>query len=294
MLLSTTIDQLNSKLGDEGAVKLLKDAGFDAYDYCFYWHKPEEDAVLREDFRKYFENLKEYADSLGIVCNQAHARFSTSRYGEDEWNKKQYELILRDIEAASILGAKAIVVHPVHTNYPFEGMYERNMEFYSGLIPYCEKFGIKVALENMWHTDPKRGYIIADACNGAENFVKYFDGLNNSKCFTACLDLGHSALVGEEPQDAIRILGKRIGALHVHDVNYVRDCHTLPFLEKLEWDKIVTALAEVGYDGDLTFEANNFFAGFPNELLPDAAKLMASVGRYLIKEIAEKKKEIKL
>lgn len=290
MRLSTCTSTIALRFGDRKAIKILKDAGFDAYDYSFYEKNEDQDPILKDDWRGYYTELKKYADELGISCNQAHARFSTARFGQDEWNERQYKLILRDIEAAAILGADAIVIHPVHNGYPDEGSHERNVEFYSGLIPYCEKFGIKVALENMWKVDPKRHYIIEDVCNGSDKFVRMIDELNNPKCFTACLDVGHSALIGEEPRDAVRNLGHRLGALHIHDVNYVCDSHTLPYLEKLEWDNILRALAEVGYDGDFTFEANNFPKAFPDELVPEAAKFMAVVGRYMMGKIEEYKK----
>ncbi len=283
MLLSTQTSRLSRRFGDEKAIEIIHNSGFDAFDYTFT-DRGENDPVLKDGFRDYFKNLREFADKTGIVCNQAHARFPVAVYGKEEWNRHQYSAVLRDIEAASVLGAKIIVVHPIHCGYPFEGMYERNIDFYGGLIEYCDKFGIKIALENMWRNDPKRGFIIADACSGAENFAALLDGLGNS-CFTACLDLGHCGLVGEEAQDAIRTLGGRIGALHVHDNDYLHDSHTLPYMGKMEWDNILSALAEVGYSGDFTYEADSFLDGFPDDLLPEASKFMEIVGRKMISDI---------
>lgn len=101
----------------------------------------------------------------------------------------------------------------------------------------------------------------------------------NSPWIVGCLDLGHSALVGVEPADFIRALGKtKLQALHVHDVNYRRDCHNLPFTEKLDWESIAVALREIGYQGEFTFEADNFLFGFPKELYQPAAKLMVETG----------------
>ena len=288
MLLSTQTSELSRRFGDEKAIKIIHDSGFDAYDYTFY-DRGENDPVLKDSFIDYFKKLREFADKTGIVCNQSHARFPVALYGEEEWNRNRYSAVVRDIEAASVLGAKIIVVHPLHCRFPFEGMHERNIEFYSGLAEYCEKFGIKIALENMWRNDPKRGFIIADACSGAENFAAMIDGLGNS-CFTACLDLGHCGLVGEETQDAIRTLGSRIGALHVHDNDYLHDSHTLPYTGKMEWDNILSALAEIGYCGDFTYEADCFIGGFPDDLLPDASKFMAVVGRKMISDIKKSRK----
>ena len=62
----------------------------------------------------------------------------------------------------------------------------------------------------------------------------------------------------------IRALGgKRVKALHVHDNDLVRDVHTLPFTRKIDWDEVMTALKDIGYDGELTFEADTFLSQFP-------------------------------
>jgi len=65
--------------------------------------------------------------------------------------------------------------------------------------------------------------------------------------------------------------------------------HTLPFLSKIEWKEVCKALAEIGYDDEFTYEADNVLKGFPNELLADVLSLMHSTGRYLVKSIEELK-----
>ncbi len=69
----------------------------------------------------------------------------------------------------------------------------------------------------------------------------------------------------------------------------IADLHTLPYFGITDWDKVTKALAEIGYDGDFTFEAYTFFGGKPEELLVDTAKYMASVGRSLIDSINQNK-----
>jgi sugar phosphate isomerase/epimerase len=81
--------------------------------------------------------------------------------------------------------------------------------------------------------------------------------------------------------------GDRIKALHVHDNDGKNDTHTLPYASSgvMDWDKITDALREIGYQGDLTYEADSFMSRFPAELLPDCERLMHAVGRHLIKMI---------
>jgi sugar phosphate isomerase/epimerase len=82
----------------------------------------------------------------------------------------------------------------------------------------------------------------------------------------------------------IRGLGaKRLKALHVHDTDGYRDLHTLPFTSKNDFALIMKLLSEIGYEGDLTFEADQFYAGFPLDIYPDVAAFMNTVGRQLIR-----------
>ncbi|MDY4214123.1 MAG: sugar phosphate isomerase/epimerase, partial [Eubacteriales bacterium] len=48
-----------------------------------------------------------------------------------------------------------------------------------------------------------------------------------------------------------------------------------------DWDKIMKALRDIGYTGDLTFEAGNYLKSLPKELYPAGAEMMVTVGKYL-------------
>lgn len=50
-----------------------------------------------------------------------------------------------------------------------------------------------------------------------------------------------------------------------------------------EKESVMEALADIGYMGDVNYEASNFVNQLPKELRLDAAKYMVSVGHYLIK-----------
>ena len=159
------------------------------------------------------------------------------------------------------------------------------MEFYNGLKETALKSGTKIALENMFELDRRRRNIIVDAvCETVEEINRYLDALGN-EAFTFCLDVGHCAVCGREPQDVIRALGKRIGALHVQDNNYVEDLHTLPYISKINWKEVTLALGQSGYEGDLTFEADNFVNRFDDGMTPYAVDFMAKVGKDLVAKV---------
>lgn len=287
MLLSNPTSLLSRRFGDEKAITMLAQAGFDAFDMSFCDRVSAEDPLLNEHYAEYAHQLRAFADKAGIVCNQAHAPYPSS-VGDPEKDAAIYTSIVRAIESAAILGAKIIIVHPrQHLPYGanIAALKQINLDFYRSLIPYCEKFGIKVAVENMWQGNPINKRVTVDStCSRAEEFCAYVDEIG-SPWIVACLDIGHVPLTGEYEAHMIRTLGKRIAALHVHDTDAEKDLHTLPFFAKIDYEEVADLLKEVGYSGDLTFEASNFYSRVPAELVPDALTLMVKVGRYLIRRI---------
>jgi sugar phosphate isomerase/epimerase len=83
----------------------------------------------------------------------------------------------------------------------------------------------------------------------------------------------------------------RLGALHVHDNDGKRDIHQLPYHMAIDWDEILDALADVGYRGDFTLEADNFYGRLPKELLEDAAGHMAKVSHHMVNHILTRRGE---
>lgn len=288
MLLSVSTSPMTERLSLKETIYLIKEAGFDAYDVSLCAMNRDPNNIFVTD--KYLEeaySIREYADSIGIVCNQAHAPFHSS-CGIPEKDEETFNLIVRSMEIASILGAKINVVHPKqHLTYAenIEKLFNLNVDFYNRLIPYCEKFGIKVAIENMWQYNSCSGAITDSTCSRSLEFNKYIDAID-SEWITGCLDLGHVSLVTKKIPEFIMDMGKeRIGALHVHDTNFKEDNHTIPFNERMDYISISKALGEINYQGDFTYEANAFFKNKPVELLPAALRYACDVGRYLISEI---------
>ena len=294
MKLSTQTKALTCKYSFEEAIDILADAGYDAIDFSF----TVERAYAPELTLDYFSELRKRAEDKGLCVNQAHAPFHSS-YADEEVTKKRFDEIVRSMQRAAVLGAEYIIVHPCqHLPYIEQGVPERlfeiNMDFYNRLKPYCEEFGIKVAVENMWQHYGGSSKIMHSTCSRAAEHIKYIDSLN-SEWFVGCLDIGHAMLVCENPADSIRALGKeRLRTLHVHDVDGTHDLHTLPYFGIIDWDEVMSALAEIGYEGDLTFEADNFMSGKPKELYPDCEKFMAQTGRNLIKKFEEEKNNGKI
>jgi sugar phosphate isomerase/epimerase len=285
MILASQNDQLSAALGHEATIDIMKEAGYDAIDMSLFSMSNDNDIFNSDAYKSRTLELAAYAKQKGIYFNQSHVPFTFRWSNPNEYEERCFPRQIRGLAITALLGAKIAIVHPMHhCEYKGneEALFAQNMKFYRDLLPYAKEFDVKIALENMWQIDKKRKYISEDVCSRATEFARYIDALDDEH-FVACLDLGHCGLIGEEAEDAIRILGHdRLKALHVHDNDYRSDMHTLPFLQNMNWDAIMKALADIRYDGDFTFEADNFLSRLPNDFKPRAVKFMVDTGRYLI------------
>lgn len=291
MRLVNPTELIAERLGDVEAVRMLKRAGFDAIDWSFFEMTAGHGVFCTDAWKEHALDLKAAADEVGIPFSQAHAPFPSSN-GVEPYDTLIVERIVRSMEVCSILGVKNIVVHPKqHLTYAANAqeLFEQNVAFYKELIPHAERLNVRICTENMWQYDSLRGCIVPSVCADPKEFCALIDAVD-SPYLAACLDVGHCALTGYDIPAFIRTLGKdRLKALHIHDVDYRSDNHTLAFQQKLPWEEIMAALAEIGYEGDLTFEANNFVKNLPDALLEPAFTFMAQTGHYLISRIEKNK-----
>ncbi len=291
MLVSTQNRILSKRFGPYRAAEIIMDSGFSAIDFTL---SPPAAIpfVFEDDYKQTAKKLKEQAAARGVVYNQAH---SPHGGGFENYTTKLVPTFPRIFEFAALLGVKTIVVHPIQDGRFYgreQELFERSLEFYTSLAPLAKNNGIKIGIENMWRYHPVTGRIEDDTLANPLELAKMYDELSDPEAFTVCLDIGHVTLCGREPECAIRqIGGERIGALHVHDTDYINDCHTIPGLQKINWENVVSALAEINYKGDFTLEADYFLRGFPDELLPAASRLMGSVANYYAGRIEALKKD---
>ena len=291
MKLSIETYALREKFGDRGTILLAKEAGFDAVDYSYYWFTnhdlwlSQNQDTLGEKYVAYAKELRAFLDEIGMECNQAHAPFTVGYGSRFDESDRGYVMLLRSMESAAILGAKSIIVHANEVPKGVD-LEEHNIAFYRTLIPYCEKFGICVAVENLFNTDRETG-VITPRIGSPEELNRIVAALD-SPYIVACVDVGHAALTGYAPEYFIAGVNPAIlKALHIHDNEKIVDSHTIPFNGFLNWEAIMKSLNKIGYDGELTLEIFEFLGRFPAKLMPQALQLAHNVGRHLI-EMFEK------
>ncbi len=286
MIFSTQNDVAVSRFGEIKGCDMLMDAGYKAIDFTFY--NADKAFVVKEGYKELAKELKARADARGVIFNQSHSPFGG---GFEHYKNVIIPQLERFLEASALLGVRQTVVHPVQKR-PYFGhekeIFDYNVKFYKSLAPLAKEYGVKIAIENMWMRNHVSNKITDDICADPQELADMYDALDDDKAFTVCLDVGHVPLCCREPADAIRTLGHdRLGALHVHDVDYISDCHTLPGMEKINWESVCHALGEIDYKGEFTLEADNFLINYSDEFLPTAMRFMADVAKHLSDKVDE-------
>lgn len=280
---------LSKRLGDKRAIEIMAEAGFDCIDYTMSDMTEDTCKWNQDDYQEQAKELRKYAESLGLFFHQAHApcffKWETPGIIEETVIPRT----IRCLEIAGILGVETVIVHPLHyRNYihNMELVWKENIAFFKQLIPYAEKYGVKIALENLFQFD-ERGVARHDTCSDAKRYIAAIESLN-SPCIVACVDVGHAHLVGDSPAELIRALGHdRVQALHIHDNQGVVDDHMLPYLGTIDWEDLTKALAEIDYDGVFTLEILLFYKKFEDDFLPIAARWVREMGQYLAEKVEQ-------
>jgi len=279
MNLTIANDPIDLVFGEEEAYRLIKEAGFDGIDLQTM-HKRD----LLNGHIEAAHHTKHLLEEIGLICNLAHAPFRNCRYGMAfDLSEPAFREIVNALEYASIVGVKYVVVHGILT--PEEARtyssLQYNYQFFKALAPFADQFGVCIALENVGEGVPNPLVV--------HELLRMLD----DPCFVTLVDTGHARLCYVRPQDFIRDLPRgSLRGLHIQDNRGEKDDHLLPGMGILNWDKILKALAEVGYEGDFNLEVHGFFKCFEAENLPAALKLAESVGRSCIRKLEQYRSEL--
>ena len=291
MRITATLNIIGKLFGEEKALGMIAAGGYDCVDFSLVGMVKDDDPWLRSDYRERAERIVGICKENRLAVGQAHAPWHFRWADEACARDIAIPRTIRSMEIAALLGAPVIVIHPLHhLRYREYGTLEleRNLAFYRQLQPYAERFGIQIALENMFQND-ENGSPCRDVYADAGEFSRALDLLGDDSVFTACVDAGHCNLTKCcTPAEMIRALGHdRVRVVHLHDNDGIRDSHTLPYLGNLDWDDVCAALRDIGYAGDLGMEIQGgYYARFTDpQLMTEAIRLAAATGRRLAEKI---------
>ena len=291
-LATTTGDFSAYTTSQSDAIRWIREAGFRYADYNFHMDAAAQQGIALPDWKKQMEAVRRTAEEIGITFVQSHAPMGKPLV-QDEHYPRFMELNRRCIAACAMLGIPNIVVHSGYApNLSVEETFERNKAFYGELLPVAERFGVEILTENFNRMYKPDVYWV-DSAEDLRALIDYID----HPLLHACWDAGHGNLQ-ELPQDqALRLLGSHVHALHVQDNLGDKDTHIAPFFGTLNLDALMHGLADIGYSGYFTFEASRMLlpaaqrrpfaadgrlACAPVELRVKAEALLYEIGRTVL------------
>ena len=220
----------------ETKFKLAKDMGFDGV----------EIGTLETSLDR--ERNKATADTFGLelfsVMNQKHWSHPLS-HPDEATRQVSIQGMLDSMETCRVIGADTVLLVPavVNEQVTYEEAYKRSQAVIRELIPAAAEKNLKISIENVWNK-----FLLSPI-----EFVRYIDEFESEQV-AAYFDVGNIVLYGF-PQHWIRSIGSRLDKVHVKGFNakerrftyLIEDC-------TIDWNAVMTALSDVGYDGYITAE----------------------------------------
>ena len=252
-LATTTGDYSAYPLSHADVLKHVRAAGFRYADYGFGRDYRQRSGIYSEDLEAHLYTVANAAEKIGIKLIQAHSPMGKPLQDEDG---SFLQDTLRCVDACGAWGIKNLVVHSGYANgLSPEQTFERNKAFFLPLLDRAEKYEVNILVENFNKMSVDGLYWI----DNAPDLLRMVECVDHP-LFHAVWDVGH-ANMQEMPQDeALRILGDHVRALHIQDNTGDRDTHLAPFLGTVNMDSIMNGLADIGYNGYFTFEVGAFFS----------------------------------
>ena len=283
MRLATTTGDFHRHTGSHAeSLRLIRKSGFRYADMNFGTDYAERSGIYSDGFERYFYEMNNVCAKIGIELVQAHAPMGRPIA---DGNEQFIADTIRCVDACGAWGIPNLVVHSGYLpNISIDECFAKNKEFFAHILEAAEKYGVNILVENfnkMSHDD----IYWVDNAPDLLSMIEYVD----HPLFHAVWDTGHANMQEMPQNEALRILGNHVKALHVHDNQGNRDEHLTPFLGTLNLDSLMSGLLDIGYNGYFTFEVGRFFSppskrrpyNGDAKLLSEPLQLRESFERYL-------------
>lgn len=258
--------------------------GYQVLDINFCEAMNPHSRMRDDDWEDYVRELGELGRQWGVTFRQSHLPYY-DLFREPEPDAVMEELISRSIIGSAMLGVRWAVTHPGTVYEAGQDMAvsrQRNLAYFEKHLKTARENGIGICLENDFEYHPgqpkQRIY-----CAAIAELVDLVDSFSDPEHVGICYDFGHANLCGSgfHRQNLNRI-GKRLRAVHVQDNHGTLDEHLLPFHGNIDWEACMAGLADIGYTGDLTFEAQEFGRYLPNDRKHLVVEYSRKIGEILV------------
>ena len=203
------------------------------------------------------ENIQRILEENSLVCYQSHPYYYDLRVSSEEVEEKYEFAIKQAIKMSGKLGAKWCALHPrssISTGFRTKAALSDNVKAFSEYLEVAEKYDTGIAAENL----PVFAGIVPIMpfySSNYEDLCELVDSLNSDRA-GICWDTGHANMMNFKQEDAIRFLGERIKCTHIHNNSQRQDLHLPPDCGTINWEGVMHAFYEIGYDGPFTLETH--------------------------------------
>lgn len=238
------------------------------------------------EMEKHCNMVRQAAANQGIEIHQVHGPWPTDDTSEEK-REKVKDYMHRAVYGCHLMGSRYLVVHP---QMPYGWRNEedpafsraKTKELLLDLIPDCEKYGVTVCLENMPMIDHK-----ISPMSQIVDLVAEID----HPLVGICMDTGHCNVFGDDLGEMVKICAPYLKVLHVHDNDGRRDWHWLPYTGTANWEGFIEALAEVDFQGVISFETEERgYRKLPGGLNIKMEEIIAALARSIADAVDAKRR----
>jgi L-ribulose-5-phosphate 3-epimerase len=257
-------------------IKMARDAGYDGIELSL----DEEGEVSLDSTEQDILRIKKIAEDeeMEIPSLASGLYWSYPATSSDpKIRQKSMDIVRKQLEIASILGADSILVVPgaVCADFipgcevvDYDVAYDRALGAFTELKKDAEEMKVHIGLENVWNK-----FLLSPI--EMREFIDKID----SPYVGAYLDVGNVVYSGY-PEHWIKILGKRIKKVHFKD--FRKSVGTLDgFVDLLAGDvnfpAVMDAFSAVGYDDYVTAEMIPNYTHYTNQIIYNTSKSMDQI-----------------
>ena len=298
MRISTTTSLSNVSAAKDAsaclaALNRLFEAGFKYLDFNLPYElsmapKRKEHFFLSDDWRAWCFTVRDYCEKHGACFVQAH-NMVHNYFAPDADSSGKNVLVDRSLEITARLGGKISIMHPMAPpgkEYDTQACLAANRDFFRQKAELAAKWGLQIAIENLFSTRLFNGDIIKRYCSNSAELVELVEAIDMENV-GICVDTGHMHLSGEPHGEGIRRCGKRLIALHIHDNDTFNDEHLMPYCGTIVWDECYAALRDIKYGNFFNLEVLHACEKLPPDIQMGFLKQIYTLSEWMTKQIEE-------
>lgn len=232
----------------EDAIRIIGEAGFRVVEFS---QRHEKDYLEgKEDEGERIQSIRKAAEKANVSILQMHGHLFNP-CGKDA--AEHIAWAHRSLERAAALGAKWVVLHPGTVGDMgadpeiWEETKRRNVEIFRSWAATAGRVGVGIAIENLMSN---KGYHFGAT---VRDLLWLCDQLPADHV-GVCWDTGHARVSCIDQVQALRVIGSRLKAVHIHDNDGLSDKHWTPGQGDINWPALVNVLREIGFTGPFNLE----------------------------------------